>query len=168
MYTGYMSKMIERKDETIELRQGFEVHPVVAILGPRQCGKTTLSKLFEKEFKEEIHRFDLEDPEDLVKLERPSLALENLKGLVIIDEIQRKEELFPLLRVLVDKDRQTNNNRKFLILGSASRDLIKQSSETLAGRIEYQELTPLTTTNLNYKNIELNGDSFKQTALICP
>lgn len=148
-----MAKIIERSRAITSISEGFEVHPVVAILGPRQCGKTTLSRLFEKQFNGESHRFDLEDPTDLVKLERPSLALEDLRGLVVIDEIQRQEELFPLLRVLVDKQRTGEvEPAKYLVLGSASRDLIQQSSETLAGRIEHQELSPLSLSNLDFPN----------------
>jgi len=78
------------------------------------------------------HIFDLEDPTDLAILENPKTALEPLKGLVILDEVQRVPELFPVLRVLVD---QHQADRRFLILGSASRELLRQSSETLAGRI---------------------------------
>ena len=134
-----MPKIIKRKSYLEEIRKAFEIHPVVAILGPRQCGKTTLAKQYYEKLKGDVHVFDLENPRDLTKLEEPQLALEGLEGVVVIDEIQRKEELFPLLRVLVD---QKKEKIKFLILGSASRDLIKQSSETLAGRIEYLELTP--------------------------
>ncbi len=111
---------------------------VIALLGPRQCGKTTLAKQFIRGQKN-IHFFDLEDPTDLAKLQNPKLALQDLKGLVVIDEIQRLPEVFPLLRVLADRKPLKT---KFLILGSASRDLINQSSETLAGRISYIEVTP--------------------------
>jgi predicted AAA+ superfamily ATPase len=114
-------------------------HPVVALLGPRQCGKTTLATDYAKKITSKITRFDLENPRDLSKLDNPLLTLEELTGLIIIDEIQRKPELFPILRVLVDRPK---NKQKYLILGSASRDLIHQSSETLAGRIAYIELTP--------------------------
>ena len=111
--------------------------PIVGILGPRQCGKTTLAKQWShRSTIHPIHWFDLEDPRDLARLEQPMLALEGLAGLVIIDEIQRRPELFPMLRVLVDRRPQT----KYLLLGSASRDLLAQSSESLAGRISYVEL----------------------------
>ena len=90
------------------------------------------------------HHFDLEDDFDLAKLNNPRLAFEDLEGLIIIDEIQRRPDLFPILRVLADRK---NKNTKFLILGSASQDLIQQSSETLAGRIGYIELTPFTSNN---------------------
>jgi hypothetical protein len=88
-----------------------------------------------------VTRFDLEDPTDLALLASPRLALQDLQGLIVIDEIQRSPELFPVLRVLVDRP---ENSARFLILGSASRDLIRQSSETLAGRIGHIELTPFT------------------------
>jgi len=86
-----------------------------------------------------VHYFDLEDPEDLALFENPKLTLASLRGLIILDEIQKVPEIFTLLRVLVDSP---ENKQHFLILGSASKDLIRQSSETLAGRISYIELTP--------------------------
>lgn len=131
---------MERKQFIEEIKIAFEVHPVVALLGPRQCGKTTLAKMYQEHFQKEkaFTYFDLEDPRHLARLESPILALEEIEGTIVIDEIQRSPELFPILRVLVDQKK----NQKFLILGSASRDLIRQSSETLAGRIRYIELTP--------------------------
>lgn len=123
-----------------EIKENFRTHAAVALLGPRQCGKTTLAKMFsEMDQIQPVFRFDLEDPVDLVRLDNPMLALENLEGLIIIDEIQRRPELFPVLRVLIDRHKE---KQKYLILGSASRDLIQQSSETLAGRIGYLEITP--------------------------
>ena len=118
----------------------FRVHPACAILGPRQVGKTTLAKMFiESHPPESVRRFDLENPLDLAKLENPMLSLAKPShGLVVIDEIQLRPDLFPILRVLIDE----NKERKFLILGSASRDLIRQSAETLSGRIGYIELMP--------------------------
>ncbi len=86
-----------------------------------------------------VEYFDLEDPTDLARLATPKLTFSNLTGLIVIDEIQRMPELFSILRVLADKPEA---KRQFLILGSASRALIKQSSETLAGRISYMKLTP--------------------------
>ncbi|NGX58474.1 MAG: hypothetical protein K940chlam3_01381, partial [Chlamydiae bacterium] len=119
----------------------FSVNPVVALLGPRQCGKTTLARMYleMENGRRQVHYFDLEDPEDLMLLQNPKLVLGPLEGLIVIDEIQKLPEVFPLIRVLVDAP---NNKKKFLILGSASRDLIQQSSETLAGRISHIELTP--------------------------
>lgn len=122
-----------------KIEDAFKVGPVCAILGPRQCGKTTLSKQYCERLEESVHFFDLEDPLDLAKLDTPKLALLSLEGLIVIDEIQRRPDLFPLLRVLVDR-----YSKKFLILGSASQDLLYQSSETLAGRVTYIELPPFT------------------------
>ncbi|MBI2118524.1 MAG: ATP-binding protein [Elusimicrobia bacterium] len=130
------------------IEHAFRVTPVVAILGPRQCGKTTLAHQFGDS---RAIYFDLEDERDLVKLDDPFLTLESLKGLVVIDEIQRAPDLFKTLRVLVDRP---GRKSRFLILGSASRDLIRQSSETLAGRISYLELTPFSCQELGEKNIE--------------
>jgi len=129
--------MIERKAYLKSLQETFEGHPVCAVLGPRQCGKTTLAKMYAQSFSN-FHIFDLENPQDLALLESPSLTLPNLNGLIIIDEIQLKPNLFPYLRFLVDN----SSDKQFLILGSASQDLIQQSSESLAGRIGYIELPP--------------------------
>ncbi|MDO8959002.1 MAG: ATP-binding protein [Rhodocyclaceae bacterium] len=130
---------MDRPDYLRRIEQQFAIHPVVALLGPRQCGKTTLARMVAESTAEPVTRFDLEDPTDLAMLAAPRLALQDLRGLVVIDEIQRSPELFPVLRVLVDRP---ENPARFLILGSASRDLIRQSSETLAGRIGHIELTP--------------------------
>lgn len=119
----------------------FRVHSACAILGPRQVGKTTLAKMYAEKHPKEKHQFfDLENPIDLSRLENPMLTLSKYSNqLIVIDEIQCRPELFPVLRVLIDQEKE---HRKFLILGSASRDLIHQSSETLAGRIGYIELMP--------------------------
>lgn len=133
--------MIERKLQKKILRS-LKQFPVVGILGSRQVGKTTLAKSIKNQIGKASIYIDLELPSDLNKLQDPELYLSQYVGkekLVIIDEIQRKPDLFPLLRSLVDKDRKPGS---FLILGSASRDLIRQSSETLAGRIIYHELMP--------------------------
>ncbi|MCB1107716.1 MAG: ATP-binding protein [Chlamydiia bacterium] len=124
-----------------KIKKAFKVHPVVAIIGPRQCGKTTLARMFANEQGDHPpeNYFDLEDLHDLQRLESPQTTLSNLEGLVVIDEVQRKPHLFQTLRVLCDKKKE---KQKFLILGSASQDLLKQSSETLTGRIQYIELTP--------------------------
>ena len=120
----------------------FRTHPIVGLLGPRQCGKTTLAREYiHLAGSESVHYFDLEDPDDLGRLSDPKLTLEELEGLVVIDEIQRIPELFPLLRVLADR---RPLRQRYLILGSASRELIRQSSESLAGRIAYLELPPFT------------------------
>jgi predicted AAA+ superfamily ATPase len=117
---------------------------VAALLGPRQSGKTTLARQIAaatKDFPAEQNYFDLEDPTHLDRLANPKLALDGLRGLVVIDEIQRRPDLFPILRVLADRPQTP---ARFLILGSASRDLIRQGSETLAGRIGFVEVTPFT------------------------
>ena len=110
--------------------------PVVAIIGPRQCGKTTLARQFVSAGS--ANYFDLEDPVSLARLDQPLTALRDLPGIVVIDEVQHRPDLFPVLRVLVDRDR---NPSRFLVLGSAGPSLLRQSSESLAGRIEYIELT---------------------------
>lgn len=111
----------------------------MALLGPRQCGKTTMARQFVGP--DSINYFDLEDPASLSRLAEPQLALERLEGLVVIDEIQRQPELFPLLRVLADRQ---PNPARFLVLGSATPELLRQSSESLAGRMETIELSGFT------------------------
>jgi len=131
--------MISRK-LTEDLTHSLTHFPVTAILGPRQCGKSTLAKHLLSELKNDALYLDLERPSDLQKLEDAEWFLTRQKGkLVCLDEIQRKPELFPLIRSIVDEN---GSDGQFLILGSASRDLIKQSSESLAGRINYKKLTP--------------------------
>ncbi|MCU0722470.1 MAG: ATP-binding protein [Planctomycetes bacterium] len=110
---------------------------MVGIVGPRQVGKTTLAAEVGKSARGPVHRFDLEDGRDLDRLSDPLAALEPLKGLVILDEVQRRPDLFPALRVLADRPRAP---ARFLVLGSASPGLLRQSSESLAGRISYHEL----------------------------
>lgn len=122
-----------------KINEALRIHPVMGLLGPRQCGKTTLAHQFKRQHNRACHFFDLEDPEDLAALDNPKTVFESLEGTIIIDEIQRRPGLFPYLRTLVDKEKR---KRKILILGSASRDLIQQGSESLAGRISYIELTP--------------------------
>ena len=123
--------MIDRQSDVRLVRTALRRSRVVAILGPRQCGKTTLARQFVPA--DSINYFDLEDPQSLARLSEPDIALRPLRGLVVIDEIQRRPELFPLLRVLADRRPLPS---RFLILGSASPDLLSQSSETLAGRLE--------------------------------
>lgn len=122
--------MIERTLDTRAVQTALKRNPVVALIGPRQSGKTTLARRFVSP--NSANYFDLEDPESLARLSEPATALRPLKGLVVIDEIQRRPEIFPLLRVLADRRPVTT---RFLILGSASPDLLKQSSESLAGRV---------------------------------
>ena len=111
-------------------------HPVVAVLGARQVGKTTLARDLGRR-RRAVARFDLEDPRDVARLAEPTLALEGLRGLVVLDEIQRRPDLFPVLRVLADRPRAP---ARFLVLGSASPELLRQGAETLAGRIAFYEL----------------------------
>ena len=133
-----MSKLIKRHIYA-ELRESLEDNPVVALIGPRQCGKSTLAKMIKAEFPGSLY-LDLENPFDLEKLAHPEFFLSrNRDRLVCIDEVQRRPELFPLLRSLCD---EWGDNGHFLVLGSASRDLLRQSSESLAGRIAYFRLTP--------------------------
>jgi predicted AAA+ superfamily ATPase len=124
--------MIKRRYEMEILKKLLKRHPVVGIVGARQVGKTTLARAFTIESGKSISYFDLENPEDLARLSDPMLALKDLKGLVVIDEVQRLPGLFQVLRVLVDRPRLPS---RFLILGSASPELLRQESETLAGRI---------------------------------
>ena len=130
-----MDFMIPRLEQIEKIKSSFQVHPVTALLGPRQCGKTTLARLIAEQ--EPATIFDLEDPIDLQRLSEPMQALQGLSGLVVIDEIQRKPELFELLRVLVDRSGQS---ARFLLLGSASPYLVKGVSESLAGRIGFVDL----------------------------
>jgi hypothetical protein len=123
--------MIKRVEIQNSIRQAIKRSRAVALLGPRQCGKTTLARHL-VDIKS-LNYFDLEDPESIIGLSEPRTVLGSLKGLVVIDEIQRRPDLFPVLRVLLDRKPLP---AKFLILGSASPDLLRQSSETLAGRIE--------------------------------
>jgi len=128
-----------------ELVQDLSESPAVALLGPRQCGKTTLARLLTKTFPSAVY-LDLERPSDLRKLTDPELYLGPIADrLVVMDEIQRTPELFPVLRSLIDEERRPG---RFLLLGSASRDLLRQSSESLAGRIRYRELTPFRLTEV--------------------
>ena len=123
--------MIYRKSLHDRIKQALDRSRIVVLLGPRQCGKTTLAREFLNP--DSANYFDLEDPVSLMRLEEPMTALRELEGLVVIDEIQRRAELFPILRVLVDRKPLP---ARFLILGSASPDLLRQSSESLAGRVE--------------------------------
>lgn len=110
--------------------------PITALLGPRQCGKTTLARLFSRQHSASY--FDLESPADQQRLQNPELLLGRMSGMIILDEIQLKPELFNVLRVLADRP---GNNLRFLILGSASPHVIHNVSETLAGRVEFIELS---------------------------
>ena len=125
--------------ESGRIKKYLDNFPAVALLGPRQCGKSTLARHILNDFPGAIF-LDLESPEDRMKLSDPGLFFHLHSGkLICLDEIQRIPELFPVLRSVIDAN---NGNGQFLILGSASRELIRQSSESLAGRLVYQELTP--------------------------
>ena len=126
---------LPRKELSERVRRALGRNPVTAIIGPRQCGKTTLARQLAAQ--QPVEYFDLESPPDLERLAHPMTALEPLKGLVVIDEVQRKPELFPVLRVLSDRRELP---ARFLLLGSASPDLIRGSSESLAGRLEFVDM----------------------------
>lgn len=133
-------KTLPRPAFLAQVTRRLKHNPVVGLLGPRQSGKTTLATQVLASVRRG-ERFDLEDPRDLQRLSQPMTALESLKGLVVIDEVQRAPELFPILRVLADRRPLP---ARFLVLGSASPDLLRQSSETLAGRIAFVELPGFT------------------------
>jgi predicted AAA+ superfamily ATPase len=134
----YASMMIKRKSLQARVREGLESRPVTALLGPRQCGKTTLARMLVSADSESY--FDLEDPRDLARLSSPQTTLESLKGIIVLDEIQRRADLMPLLRVLADR---RPIQARFLLLGSASPDLMRHASETLAGRVHFVEMEGL-------------------------
>lgn len=127
-------------------------YPVVAILGARQVGKTTLAHQVLTRHTGPGERFDLEDPADLARLTDPMVALRGRRGLVVLDEVQRRPELFPTLRVLADRARMP---ARFLVLGSASEALLRQSSESLAGRIAFLELGGLALDEVGAGRLEL-------------
>lgn len=134
--------LLDRSAYLNSIRERLVDYPVVALPGPRQVGKTTLARLYaETVGNQAVHRFDLESPSDLARLTNPELALSPLEGLVILDEIQRVPELFPVLRVLADRP---ETPARFLILGSASLELVKGASESLAGRISFVDVTGFT------------------------
>ena len=129
--------MIARRHHLQALSRLLKRYPVVAVLGARQVGKTTLTGDWLRGKAARGRRFDLEDPRERARLADPMLALADLAGIVVLDEIQRVPELFPVLRVLADR---RPLKARFLLLGSASPQLLRQSSESLAGRIAYYEL----------------------------
>lgn len=148
-----MQRYIKRK-KADEIQSSLQNNPVTALIGPRQCGKSTLARHILKSNKNALF-LDLELPSDMRKLADAELFLgEHARQLICIDEVQLRPDLFPLLRALIDKDRRPG---RFLILGSASRDLIRKGGETLAGRIHYIELTPFAWSELkNEKSNKMN------------
>ena len=139
--------MVNRPHYIQSIKARLRSSPVVTLLGPRQCGKTTLARIIAQERKSEY--FDLEDPVDLSRLESPMIALENLAGLIILDEIQRKPELFPILRVLADREKRRT---RFLLLGSASPHLVRGVSESLAGRVAFVDMDGFDLREIGSKN----------------
>lgn len=133
------------------LKSAVNRSPVTALLGPRQCGKTTLARLFGKD--RQAVFFDLESESDLQRLQNPELMLGSLEGLVVLDEIQRMPRLFNVLRVLVDRP---ESRQRFLILGSASPDIMRNVSETLAGRVEFIELSGFDFLETGLESLEKN------------
>jgi uncharacterized protein len=143
--------MIDRELHAQQITSLLKRFPVVAILGARQVGKTTLATSIAPTISNRISRFDLENPSDLARLSDPMLALQELKGLVVLDEVQRRPELFPVLRVLADRKPVRT---RFLVLGSAAPDLLRQSSESLAGRIAYYELPGLAVREVGFERAD--------------
>jgi predicted AAA+ superfamily ATPase len=141
--------MIDRKAQLEAVRHLLARYPVVGLLGARQVGKTTLAAALGSSVKGSVTRFDLEDPAAVARLADPMLALSELTGLVILDEIQHRADLFPSLRVLADR---RPIRTRFLVLGSASPSFLRQSSESLAGRIAYHELPGLTLAEVGAKH----------------
>ena len=141
--------MIKRTSYINRLSNALRRSPITAVLGPRQSGKTTLSRLF-GEGKKATY-FDLESQPDLIRLQNPEMMLGSLKDIIILDEIQEIPELFPVLRILADRP---NNPARFLILGSASPHIIKNVSETLAGRVEFIELSGFDLTEIGSESME--------------
>ena len=123
--------MLQRPTLLRRIHTALDRSRVVALIGPRQCGKTTLARALVEV--DSPRYFDLEDPVSLARLDEPMTALRDLRELVVIDEVQRRPELFPILRVLADRQPLP---ARFLVLGSAAPELLRQSSESLAGRLE--------------------------------
>ena len=144
-----MQSYLKREQLQNKLKELLKNYPAVAILGARQVGKSTLAKKVLKQFKNAVF-LDLQLPRELNKLSDPEAFFElHKKHLICLDEIQYKPDLFPVLRGIID---QVKRNGQFLILGSASRDLIQQSSETLAGRIAFLNITPFTVQEIGKRN----------------
>ena len=140
--------IIDRPTARARIHEAFSIHPAVALTGPRQCGKTTLARQIAAEAPESTI-FDLESAVDRRRLQAPEQALSGLSGLVVIDEIQREPSLFETLRVLADRD---GNPARFLLLGSASTSLVRNISETLAGRVGLVDLSGFEVSEIGPKN----------------
>ena len=140
--------IINRQRFLSEIEKGFKACPIVALLGPRQCGKTTLAHEYIKNTSLSSCFFDMEDIEQLDLLTQTPKYLEKVtEDLIVIDEVQLLDQIFPYLRVFID-----NTDKKLLLLGSASRDLITKTSETLAGRIDYTYVTPFNMHEVKNRN----------------
>lgn len=148
-FSWYTDLVIARSALLARIRSALDRSPIVVLTGPRQSGKTTLAREFLPE--DSPSYFDLEDPASLARLDEPRTALEPLRGLIVIDEVQRRPELFPVLRVLADRRAIP---ARFLILGSASGDLLRQSSESLTGRMERIEIGGFTLPELGSRPID--------------
>lgn len=136
---------IRRTPHIETIRARLRDNPVVCLVGPRQAGKTTLARMLAEESTEAVHFFDLESPSDIARLANAELVLRPLAGLVVLDEVQRRPDLLELLRVLADRP---SSPARFLILGSASPALIKEGSESLAGRVSFIDVTGFTLAEL--------------------
>jgi hypothetical protein len=144
-----MSSPIDRSALTTYVRTALARSRAVGLIGPRQVGKTTLARTLLPPGSPNY--FDLEDPRDLERLAQPMTAIEPLRGLVVIDEVQRRPDLFPVLRVLIDREGAPS---RFLILGSASPALLRQSSESLAGRLEMVEMAGLSVREVGVQHMD--------------
>lgn len=148
---------IPRDDLLNRIEQSFRVNRIVCLLGPRQVGKTTLARTILNRCGKTLDDpgyFDLERPQDLESLNTPDLTLGHLRGLIVIDEIQRRPDLFPYLRYLHDQ----HHDQQFLILGSAATSLLRQSSESLAGRISFIDVAPFSIPEvLEWKTLLIKG-----------
>lgn len=147
----HSATVIPRAGHLARLRHLLSVNPVVALLGARQIGKTTLAQQLAGAWPGPSHVFDLESAADVARLSDPELALAPLQGLVVLDEIQHRPNLFPALRVLADRP---DSRTRFLVLGSTSPNLLQQSSETLAGRVAHYELPGLSLSEVGPGNLD--------------